>query len=44
MRVMLADDSVLLRQGLTGLLDEAGSDVIGRAADGDELLALVGAQ
>jgi DNA-binding NarL/FixJ family response regulator len=42
-RVILADDSMLLREGLARLLDEAGFDVVGRAADGDELLALVGA-
>ena len=44
MRVILADDSMLLREGLARLLDEAGFDVVGRAADGDELLALVDAQ
>ena len=42
MRVVLADDSMLLREGLARLLDEAGFDVVGRAADGDELLELVG--
>jgi DNA-binding NarL/FixJ family response regulator len=42
MRVVLADDSMLLREGLARLLDEAGFDVVGRAADGDELLGLVG--
>jgi DNA-binding NarL/FixJ family response regulator len=41
-RVILADDSMLLREGLARLLAEAGFDVVGRAADGDELLALVG--
>jgi DNA-binding NarL/FixJ family response regulator len=43
-RVILADDSMLLREGLARLLEEAGVDVVGRAADGDELLALVGEQ
>src|SRR5215211_1465170 len=43
MRVILADDSMLLREGLARLLEEAGFDVVGRAADGDELLALVDA-
>ena len=38
---MLADDSVIIREGLARLLEEAGFDVVGRAADGDELLALV---
>jgi DNA-binding NarL/FixJ family response regulator len=42
-RVILADDSMLLREGLARLLVEAGFEVVGRAADGDELLALVDA-
>ena len=41
MRVILADDSMLLREGLARLLGEAGFDVVGRAGDADELLALV---
>ena len=41
MRVVLADDSVLLREGLSRLLAEAGFDVVGLAGDGDELLELV---
>ena len=44
MRVILADDSMLLREGLARLLAEAGFDVVGRAADGDELLTLVEAE
>jgi DNA-binding NarL/FixJ family response regulator len=44
MRVILADDSMLLREGLARLLAEAGFEVIGRASDGDELLALMDAQ
>jgi DNA-binding NarL/FixJ family response regulator len=43
-RVILADDSMLLREGLARLLAEAGFEVVGQAADGDELVALVGAQ
>ena len=39
--MILADDSMLLREGLARLLAEAGFDVVGLAADGDELLALV---
>ena len=39
MRVVIADDSVLLREGLARLLVEAGFDVAGQAADADELLA-----
>ena len=41
MRVILADDSMLLREGLARLLAEAGFAVAGQAADADELLALV---
>jgi DNA-binding NarL/FixJ family response regulator len=41
-RVALADDAVLLREGLSRLLSEAGFEVVGLAADGDELLELVG--
>ena len=41
MRVVVADDSALLRQGVAQLLLEAGFDVAGQATDGDELLALV---
>jgi DNA-binding NarL/FixJ family response regulator len=40
-RVALADDAVLLREGLARLLGEAGFEVVGLAADGDQLLALV---
>jgi DNA-binding NarL/FixJ family response regulator len=43
MRVVLADDSLLLREGLARLLDEAGFEVVGQAADGEELLAQVDA-
>ena len=41
MRVVVADDAVILREGLARLLEEAGFDVVGLAADGDELCALV---
>lgn len=41
MRVVLADDSLLLREGLARLLDEAGFEVVGQAATGDELLEQV---
>jgi DNA-binding NarL/FixJ family response regulator len=44
MRVVVADDSVILREGLVRLLTEAGFDVVGQAADGAELLAQVDAQ
>jgi len=38
---VLADDDVLLREGLASLLDRAGFEVTGQAADGIQLLALV---
>jgi DNA-binding NarL/FixJ family response regulator len=41
-RVVIADDSVLLREGVSRLLAEAGFDVVGQAGDVDELLREVG--
>ena len=41
MRVVVADDAVILREGLARLLEEAGFDVVGLASDADELCALV---
>lgn len=41
MRVVVADDSVLLREGLARLLAEAGIEVAALAADADSLLAAV---
>lgn len=42
MRVVIADDSVLLREGLARILADNGFDVVGQAADADELqLAVV---
>ncbi|MES1170092.1 MAG: response regulator transcription factor [Leifsonia sp.] len=38
-RVVVADDSVLLREGLVRVLTEAGHEVVGAYGDGDELLA-----
>jgi DNA-binding NarL/FixJ family response regulator len=40
-RVVLADDDVLLREGLASLLDRSGFEVVGQAGDGPGLLALV---
>ena len=40
-RVVLADDDVLLREGLASLLERSGFDIAGQAADGSQLLALV---
>jgi DNA-binding NarL/FixJ family response regulator len=44
MRVALADDSLLFREGLARLLAESDLDVVGQAGDGDGLLALVDEQ
>jgi serine/threonine-protein kinase len=41
LRVVLADDSVLLREGMARLLVAAGMDVVGQAGDGAELHALL---
>lgn len=38
---MLADDDILLREGLASLLDRFGLDVVGQAGDSAELLELV---
>lgn len=38
MRIVIADDSVLLREGVSRLLVEAGFEVVGQAGDADELL------
>jgi DNA-binding NarL/FixJ family response regulator len=37
-RVIVADDSVLLREGLVRLLDESGFEVVAQAGDGEELM------
>jgi DNA-binding NarL/FixJ family response regulator len=39
-RVVLAEDDVLLREGLASLLDRSGYEVVGQAGDGTRLLAL----
>jgi serine/threonine-protein kinase len=44
MRVVVADDVMLVRSGLASLLSEAGVEVVGEAADADGLLALVARQ
>lgn len=43
MRVVIADDAAILREGLTRLLEEAGFSVVGTAADAERLLGLVDA-
>jgi serine/threonine-protein kinase PknK len=39
-RVVLAEDDVLLREGLASLLDYSGYEVVGQGGDGAQLLAL----
>ena len=41
MRVVLAEDSVLLREGVARLLREAGFEVVGQASNADELMLKV---
>src|SRR3954453_3219249 len=38
MRALIAEDSVLLREGISRLLTEAGIEIVGQAGDGEELL------
>jgi DNA-binding NarL/FixJ family response regulator len=40
-RVVLADDSVLLREGIARLLEDAGFDIVGQAGTAEELLLKV---
>jgi DNA-binding NarL/FixJ family response regulator len=39
-RVVLAEDDVLLREGMASLLDRSGLQVVGQAGDGAQLLTL----
>ena len=41
LRLVLADDSLLLREGIARLLEEAGFAVVAQAGTGDELLSAV---
>jgi DNA-binding NarL/FixJ family response regulator len=41
LRIVVADDSALLREGIAGLLEEAGHDVVGRSGSADALLGQV---
>ncbi len=43
LRVVVADDSVLLREGLCRLLEESGFEVVGQAGDAEDLMRKVGA-
>jgi len=40
LRVVLAEDDILLREGLASLLERSGFEVVGQAGDGAELLAV----
>jgi DNA-binding NarL/FixJ family response regulator len=40
-RVVVADDDVLMREGLASLLERSGYEVVGQAGDGSELVRLV---
>jgi len=42
-RVVIADDNLLVRRGIAALLEDAGLEVAGQAGDVDELLAAVDA-
>lgn len=41
LRVIVADDDVLLREGVASLLQRAGHDIVGQVGDAPELLAAV---
>jgi DNA-binding NarL/FixJ family response regulator len=43
MRVVLADDQMLLREGVARLLEDAGMEVVAQAGDAEDLLRKVGA-
>ena len=43
MRVIVAEDSVLLREGIARLLGDRGFEVVGQAADAEDLVRKVGA-
>ena len=44
LRVVIADDSLLIREGVARVLVDAGLEVVGRAGDGEELLGVVAAE
>jgi DNA-binding NarL/FixJ family response regulator len=41
-RIVIADDSLLVREGISRVLLDAGFDVVGQAGDAEGLLALIG--
>ena len=38
LRIVVADDSALLREGIASLLEDAGHDVVGRSGDAEHLM------
>jgi DNA-binding NarL/FixJ family response regulator len=40
-RLVIAEDTVLVREGLAGLLEDAGHSVVARVGDADALLAVI---
>jgi DNA-binding NarL/FixJ family response regulator len=44
LRIVLADDATLIREGIASLLTDAGLEVVGQAASAGELLASVNAE
>ena len=42
-RVVVADDSLLVREGIVRILERAGHSVVGVAADGESLRSVVAA-
>jgi DNA-binding NarL/FixJ family response regulator len=40
-RLILADDDVLLREGIASILGNAGYDIVGQAGDADSLIGMV---
>jgi len=41
LRIVVADDNALLREGIASLLEEAGHEIVGRAIDADDLMLKV---
>ena len=41
MRIVIAEDTVLLREGLAGLLEDAGHEIVARVGDAQSLMAVV---
>ena len=41
LRIVVADDNALLREGIASLLEEAGHQIVGRSGDADDLMLKV---